>query len=252
MNRKIFLLTLMSVSLCLTPCVAYAAQGETDMYGNPIDWDENGIGNEDDDGSDDTFSEDSLIIPDNEEKSSAPSDETSGGHESQTDIYETTAPREEAHSTDSVKVGTVIVKFSVPDNWGRDDIILGLYNKTEGEKYDISLYHDQGYKSEALLPVGAYEVRGANISGDQINAQPIYSDTSDFELQEDDPQYISLRPVQLEVSDESSIEETHTDDANDARSDFSVHKMLLSLLIGIGIVGGSGIIAFRYFTHKKE
>lgn len=81
MNRKIFLLTLMSVSLCLTPCVAYAAQGETDMYGNPIDWDENGIGNEDDDGSDDTFSEDSLIIPDNEEKSSAPSDETSGGHE---------------------------------------------------------------------------------------------------------------------------------------------------------------------------
>ena len=87
MNRKIFLLTLMSVSLCLTPCAAYAAQGETDMYGNPIDWDENGIGNEDDDGSDDTFSEDSLIIPDNEEKSSAPSDETSGGHESQTDIY---------------------------------------------------------------------------------------------------------------------------------------------------------------------
>ena len=43
MNRKIFLLTLMSVSLCLTPCVAYAAQGETDMYGNPIDWDENGM-----------------------------------------------------------------------------------------------------------------------------------------------------------------------------------------------------------------
>ena len=82
----------------------------------------------------------------------------------------------------------------MPDNWGRDDIILGLYNKTEGEKYDISLYHDQGYKS-TLLPVGPTSKR--NISGDdQINAQPIYSDTSDFELQEDDPQYISLRQAQ--------------------------------------------------------
>ena len=88
--------------------VSYPLCGICRTGRNPIDWDENGIGNEDDDGSDDTFSEDSLIIPDNEEKSSAPSDETSGGHESQTDIYETTAPREEAHSTDSVKVGTVV------------------------------------------------------------------------------------------------------------------------------------------------
>lgn len=242
----------MSIFLCLTPCVAFAAQGETDIYGNPIDWDESGIGNEDDAGSDDTFAENSLILPDKEEKSSDLVEDTASVEDAPSSFSETTTTEAATDSSDLTPTGTVIVNFHVPDNWGKDDIVLGLYNITEGEKYDVPLYHDRGYKAEVSLPVGTYEVRSANVSGDLINAQPIHSDTSDFELQANDQQYISLRPAQLEISVESSVAETTASSEQDnVHNEFPI-KNLFSLLFGIVIVGVSGITACRYFIHKKE
>ena len=168
---------------------ALAAKGETDPYGNVIDWeyDPNGLG------------EDSIVDDDIEEETAAPEATREYTPEEQESInavmkqYETTAPQE---------TGNVSVRLSeAPSEWSGDDITLSVY---KGDvKEDISLLAADNWTTDTELPIGHYTVFTA-VTND--GSTEFKADINSFDVTVGAPVMITLTDAS-EAVDEAAASE---------------------------------------------
>lgn len=123
---------------------AFAEEQPTDAYGNVIDWDVNGSGNEDGAGLEDLETDASESDAASETYSFQEQAEVF----SQMEAAETEAPAETGLLT--VKLG------DVPSDWSKNNIRLSLYRGNAKE--DIFLYRQSDWTQSAQIPVGHYTV----------------------------------------------------------------------------------------------
>ena len=180
--------------------------GETDIFGNVIDWDVNESAYEENQLEGD-IKENTISIPESSEENTLETSEIETSSIADTEDFE--------------KAATVYAHFSAPNNWGMDDISFCIYNLDENMQYNIFLAHDLGYKGKICVHPGNFEVRGANIIGDAINGQPIYCEISNFTINKNEEITLELRPAQQEIADSSETSET-TETA--AKTTISVSK----------------------------
>lgn len=190
--------------------VSFAEEtGETDIYGNVIDWDTNEPANEENQDVD-NLNENTIILPEETEQS----------------IDETET--EESMIDDDEATAFVHAHFYAPNNWGNEDIFVSIYNLDTDHLYNIFLEHDLGYKGDCHVAAGNYEVRGANIAGDSINGQPIYSETSNFVIKSGEEITLELRPAKQEITEtEETIMETEpVEETNNSNGGVSESKKI--------------------------
>lgn len=173
MTKKIFIIC---AFCCLSlNTVTYAA---VDEYGNEINWDVTAAGNEDHAGAEELEETDEVILE------SKRNNQTESESQQIEEILQETGSIAE-------KKGIINIAFSAPSNWGKHDIVLTIYNRSKIEKHEIELTKATGYSASAEISYGLYEVRGAYVKGDEVNAHPLRVDTYDF-LLDDTTNHVSV------------------------------------------------------------
>lgn len=118
----------------------------TDSYGNVIDWDVDGIGNEDAAGKED--STDWMEAP-------------TYSREEQEEILgkiERTAVTEDT--------GCLHIRCDLGDGWPGYNVAVALYDGN-GRRWEVTVYDQNGYEARETLPAGIYKVYRAYIPGDE-------------------------------------------------------------------------------------
>lgn len=178
---------------------ALAAKGETDPYGNVIDWeyDPNGLG------------EDSIVDDDIEEETASPEATREYTPEEQESItavmkqYETTAPQE---------TGNVSVRLSkAPSDWSGDNITLSVYRGDVKE--DISLLAADNWTTDTELPIGHYTVFTAMTNDGSTEFK---ADLNSFDVTAGTPVTITLTDTS-ELAEGTAAASDGTDASQDCR-----------------------------------
>lgn len=145
---------------------------ETDMFGNPIDWDTNGAGNEDGAGEEtETIAE---TVPEY-----AFGEQAGVIEEKESIEAETTAPSQNGYITVSAETDG--------KEWSEGNILVTLY-RDGNQKEEIWLYRQNSFSERAELPAGHYTFASAKTaSGEEFSANP-----GTFDITETSPVTIKL------------------------------------------------------------
>lgn len=138
---KVSIVLLCAALTIFSPATVYAAQElETDMFGNPIDWDQNAVGGEEQAGLE------------TDGGSAGQKEPETYSFQEQVDIlkemeqYETTAPTETGFITVSLA--------DMEDDWSQENIKVELSRGNASE--EIWLYRQSGWAGREELPIGHY------------------------------------------------------------------------------------------------
>lgn len=228
-----FLLFCMLLSIAnMTTVYAAQADQETDMFGNPIDWDRNASGGEDNAGVE---TNDETIVQ----------DETYSFQEQlnvlkEMEKYETPVPKETGYITVSLAEDN--------QNWNQENIKVELTRGNASE--EIWLYRQAGWSGREKLPVGHYTFyRAQTVDG----TFQFSSDKNSFDISNNGNVTLTLTMgvttpnvlINQDVATPADI-----DSSNDTQEHFKNNKMIF----GLGLIAFVGILmAVRYnrFRGKK-
>ena len=212
----------------VSPTVAHAAQ-EMDMFGNPIDWERNASGNEDNAG--------------NELGETKVHDETYSFQE-QADILqemlmnETEAPKETGYITISLDENTL--------DWNQENIKVELSRGNVSE--EIWLYRQTGWTARSELPVGHYTFYRARTAD---GAYKFSCDLNSFDISENGNVILTLN-MGLEKLEVQIDEETVTASGEIGNEIDSENIERNKLFFGLVIFIFSGVfIVIRCLPRRK-
>lgn len=219
---------------------AFADEVPTDPYtGEPLDWDINGVSYEEGAGDDNNLSEtvdtDDLYYSEEEKESIA-------------QMFET-AP---AETVSSVK-GSLIIRFSQPDDWPEYPIEIRMYDENMN-LHAFYLYKRNNYETQENLPTGHYQVYIAKVQNDTKNTYPLEWDISEIDITETGVSTLNIVTKREEnvIGTTESIELETTNTENNSIPEIddnnTNNNTLVGVLILIGIIALISIII--YFIYK--
>ena len=222
MIRKILLMTL---CLCLSAGAVYAAPGETDEYGNPIDWTE-------DAGGDDNAGNEGSI----EAETSNP------GYSfvEQADVLEQISSAASETEAPSEETGYLYISITEPSGvWSKGNIEVTLWSGNRKET--LWLYRQNNWTASAKLPVGHYTYDTGKTSGTEF-----VSDIGTFDITADtpvaivlsegsvDPDVVVIVPTASDAEKNSDTEEKGLPTAIKAAAGISLIAVVMGSLYLIG------------------
>lgn len=221
---------------------AYAEPGNIDEFGNEIDWDINGNGNEDAAGNEGDYAPINADLLDTErmEQSEA---------ESIADVI-----NEIKLDENEIENGIITLKFDAPEEWRGNNIVVNLYNKDLWQSYDVYIYKQNDFTEQKELPCGEYEIRGAAVVGDMNGVYPLLVDANGrtgFGLQQGGEKIVinvelagsnnyiketesietdeNINTEEQEIKQETALEKT--------AKEFAKENLVFAVLLVIGLVG---------------
>lgn len=226
--KNLFRKIIFMLALCMSiggVIPAYATEPETDIFGNPIDWDTNGAGDED----------------------AAGSETESGGSTSET--YSFTEQVEVIEQKESIEAQTAApsetgyVNVSVDTEgleWSEGSILVTLY-RDGNQRHEIWLYRQSGWSTRETLPVGHYTFGKAETS----SGEEFSSDIGTFDVIANAPVNLTLTsgtkdPVVV-IEDEATDSEAENADVSNNRTSSRIIIVagviaIVAILVGLSVM----------------
>lgn len=207
----------------------YGAAYSTDSYGNELDWDMDGTGNED--GAGDECETDRMEGP------------TYGAKE-QKEILESIREIPE-----TLEKGWLSVKGRFGDEWLGYNVTVAFYDENH-KRVEITVYSQNDFEIKKEVPEGIYKVYRAYVPGDEKGSKyPLVVSESAIEVEEGKTAELTVwRAVDLKGKEEpekqGSLSELESISSPSGSSD-----ILAAVSIG---AGGLIFLAMGFVVYKRE
>ena len=222
---------LLFAALCLILSAGrvYAAPGETDEYGNVIDWTE------------DTGGEDMAGNETDDEVQDSPQDpgysfleQAEVLKQMESAVSETQVPEE---------TGYLTISIDEPKNWSQGNIRVTLYSGNRKET--VWLYRQNGWTASVKLPIGTYTFDIAETSVEEF-----VSDINTFTIDNDVPASIVLTEgknmPQVTITTPPTAESEETPDLP------AESRIPVAVKIFIGIFTIAGVMWILHLIKRKK
>jgi hypothetical protein len=235
---------------------AYASQiGETDVFGNVIDWeyDPNGLGEDsstDADGnSTEEIEEPSLpeasvdYTPEEQAAVLQKMEENTNPEPTENGSMVASSSEDTDESQENCRVVAILRSDDAPD----DNICVSL--KNENGTCDITLTRSKSYTESVYLPAGTYTVESVS-AADTDSTKAEYSAPSEIEVGADGTATIEITVAKRLIED-SALSEDSTGEAEvvaKKKSKFNVLKAVGAILIG----AVAGVAGYTIARNKKK
>lgn len=167
-------------------------QNPTDPYGNRVEWDMQGSGNEEGAGSE--MKEDRMEAPTYDAKE-------------QEEILES------LHEKDEVpEKGWLCAKGDLGDNWPGYNVTVALYDRNH-KRMEMTLYSQNGFEVKREVPIGSYKIYRAYVPGDENGSKyPLVVSDSSIEVEQGRTTELTLwRAVETSAMKENGAQESRTE-----------------------------------------
>ena len=217
----------------------YDTENPTDLYGNELGWDMQGIGNEDEAGIE--TSADMMEAPTYSAKE-------------QEEILESLQSVDE-DETETAGKGWLRIKGNLGDGWPGYNITVAFYDNSF-RRVEVTLYSQDDFVTKRELPVGRYKVYRAYVPGDENGSSyPLVVSDSSIEVERDKTAELTVRRVadismkkaktEPECREETEPEQSPDQDSVDIWGAAGISLVLLIFLI-------SGIAFYRKVINRHR
>lgn len=225
LKRFMAWLAVCAVLVSSFPVYADTAPQSVDPYGNMIDWDTGGSGNEDAAGEED--STDWMEAP------------TYSGEE-QLEILEKLKEKEAPETA-----GVLHIRCNLEDDWPGYNVTVALYDGN-GRRWEVTAYNQNGYESRESVPAGIYKVYRAYVPGDEGGSRyPLVTSESRVVVGADTSGKVTVqRAVTLKEKEEEIREEKQEvslERTQSAAFDMAVALLVLICLLLVIMAGAVGV-----------
>lgn len=205
----------------------------TDLYGNALEWDIHGKGDEDGAGSETDF--DRMEAP-------------TYGQEEQGSVLEYRKETEEASEK-----GWICIKGEMGEDWPGYNVTIAFYDGNN-RRLETTIYNQNGFETKEELPTGIYKIYRAYVPGDEDgNRYPLVVSDSRLEITSNGPAKLTVWKAaggETERETEERKPETETGEKSETeeRKPGVLADLMTTMGIGIGLLGiGIGGLA----VYKK-
>lgn len=198
------------------PVYAESDSQSVDPYGNVIDWDTSGSGNEDAAGEED--SADWMEAP------------TYSGEE-QLEILEKLKENEVPENA-----GFLHIQCDLEDDWPGYNVTVALYDGS-GRRWEVTAYNQNGYEARESVSAGIYKVYRAYVPGDEGGSRyPLVTSESRVVVGKGTSGKVTVqRAVALKEKEEVEIRE-EKQKVSAERTQSAAFDMAAALLVLIGVL----------------
>lgn len=204
-----------------------------DLYGNPVEWDIHGKGDEDGAGSETGF--DRMEAP-------------TYGQEEQDGILEYRKETEEASEK-----GWLCIKGDMGEDWPGYNITIAFYDRNN-KRLETTIYNQNGFEAKEELPAGIYKIYRAYVPGDEDgNRYPLVVSDSRLEITSNGSAELTVWKVaggklEREMEERKPVIEPGEKSETESRNPGVLTDLMTAMGIGIGLLGiGIGGLA----VYKK-
>lgn len=211
----------------------------TDLYGNAVEWDIHGNGEEDGAGSETDFDRMEAPTYDREE---------------QNRVLE--YGKETAEASEK---GWLRIKGDMGEDWPGYNIAIAFYDKNN-KRLDTTIYNQNGFETKEELPAGIYKIYRAFVPGDEDgNRYPLVVSDSRLEITSNGTTELTVWRAAGRESDRETEErkqETEPEAKSETKSPYSraLGDYMTAMGIGIGLLAVSigGLAVYKKLADHNR